>query len=106
MMVSAAFFAPTSPPDTGASTYSQPSSLMRFANFLVSIGEIELMSTTILPLVRPSATPFGAEQHFLDVRRVGHHRDDDVGFLRDFLRAGAGLAARRGQLLRHAAAAS
>src|SRR5688572_25537790 len=57
MMVSAAFFAPTSPPETGASRYSQPSSLMRCANFLVSIGEIELMSTTILPFDKPSATP-------------------------------------------------
>ena len=28
------------------------------AKSLVSIGEIELMSTTILPLDRPSATPF------------------------------------------------
>ena len=64
MMVSAAFFAPTSPPDTGASTYSQPSSLMRFANFFVSIGEIELMSTTILPRVSPSATPFAPNSTF------------------------------------------
>src|SRR5258706_5585912 len=57
MIVSAAFLAPTSPPDTGASRYSQPSSLTRLAYFLVSIGEIELMSTTIFPFDRPSATP-------------------------------------------------
>ena len=73
MIVSAAFFAPTSPPDTGASTYSQPSSFTRFANFLVSIGEIELMSITILPLLRALGDAVGAEQHFLDVRRVRHH---------------------------------
>ncbi len=32
---------------------------MRAANFLVSIGEIELMSTTILPGFKPAATPSG-----------------------------------------------
>ena len=57
MMVSVAFFAPTSPPDTGASRYSQPSSLMRLANFFVSPGEIDDMSTTILPFDSPEATP-------------------------------------------------
>ncbi len=57
MMVRVAAFAPTSPPDTGASRYSQPASLIRFANFFVSTGEIELMSTTILPRLKPSATP-------------------------------------------------
>ena len=30
---------------------------MRAANSLVSIGEIELMSITVLPAERPSATP-------------------------------------------------
>ncbi len=57
MMVSDAALAPTSPPETGASRYSQPSSLIFLANSLVAIGEIELMSTTILPCDRPSATP-------------------------------------------------
>ncbi len=64
MIDSAAFFAPTSPPDTGASRYSQPSSLIFFANSFVSTGEIELMSTTILPLDRPSATPFSPNSAF------------------------------------------
>src|SRR3569832_1923788 len=58
VMVSDAAFAPTSPPDTGASRYWQPSSLIFLAKPLVAIGEIELMSTTILPLDRPAATPF------------------------------------------------
>jgi hypothetical protein len=31
--------------------------MMRLANTLVSIGEIELISTTILPADSPSATP-------------------------------------------------
>ena len=57
MIVSDAAFAPTSPPDTGASRYSQPSALIFFANALVASGEIELMSTTIFPSDRPVATP-------------------------------------------------
>ncbi|MDT4881838.1 hypothetical protein FQZ97_1177250 [compost metagenome] len=48
MIVSDAALAPTSPPDTGASRYEAPSLLMRAAKSLVAIGEIELMSTTIL----------------------------------------------------------
>ncbi len=32
---------------------------MRLAKSLVATGEIELMSTTILPLLRPAATPSG-----------------------------------------------
>src|SRR6516225_6309626 len=57
MIVSEAALAPTSPPETGASRYSQPSAVMRRAKSLVAIGEMELMSTTILPGVSPSATP-------------------------------------------------
>ena len=58
MIVSEAALAPTSPPDTGASRYWQPSASIFCANRLVSIGEMELMSTTILPLESPLATPF------------------------------------------------
>ena len=58
MMVSLPALAPTSPPETGASRYSQPRALIRSAKPLVSMGEMELMSTTILPADRPSATPF------------------------------------------------
>ena len=57
MMVRLAALAPTSPPDTGASRYSQPSALIRLAKSFVATGEIELMSTTILPAVRADATP-------------------------------------------------
>ena len=64
MMVSAAFLAPTSPPDTGASTYSQPSLLILSANAFVSIGEIELMSITTLPALNPSATPLAPNSTF------------------------------------------
>ena len=60
MMVRLAALAPTSPPETGASTYSHPRALMRAANALVSTGEIELMSTTILPRLKPSTTPFAS----------------------------------------------
>src|SRR5438105_7793220 len=59
MIVSDALLAPTSPPDTGASRYSQASALMRAANSLVAIGEMELMSTTVLPGDSPAATPLG-----------------------------------------------
>ncbi len=64
MIDSVAFLAPTSPPETGASRYSHPMSLMRCANDLVAIGEMELMSTTVLPLVSPAATPFSANSAF------------------------------------------
>ena len=46
------------------------------------------------------------EQHFLDLRRVGHHGDDDVGLLRDLARAVASLAAGRDQIGRNVAGAS
>ena len=49
--------------------------------------------------------PVLAEKCLLDVRRVRHHSNDDVGFLRDFLRRRTGLPARRRQVLRHATAA-
>ena len=35
---------------------------MRFAKAFVSTGEIELMSTTILPAESPAATPFGSNR--------------------------------------------
>ena len=53
-----AFWAPTWPPDTGASSISTPMALSFLANSFVAIGEIELMSTTIEPGLIPSATPF------------------------------------------------
>ena len=89
MIVSVAALAPTSPPETGASRYSQPSALIFFANSLVASGEIELMSTTILPCVNPSRDAVFAEQRGVDVRRIRHHRDDDVGLLRDLAAVGA-----------------
>ncbi len=46
----------------------------------------------------------GREQHLLHIGRVGHHGEDDVGFLRDFARASTGDAALLHHLLRHAAA--
>ena len=62
------------------------------------------MSTTILPLARPAATPLVAEQHRLDVGRVGHHHEDDVGALGDAARVDALRGARRGDGLGHLAA--
>jgi len=64
MMVRLAALAPTSPPETGASRYSQPSALICWAKALVSIGPMELMSTTILPGVSPLATPSSANSTF------------------------------------------
>ena len=51
------------------------------AKSLVAIGEIELMSTTVLPLRQARGDAVLAEQHLLDVGRVGHHHEDDVGAL-------------------------
>ena len=62
MIVRLAALAPTSPPETGASRYSQPSSFTRLAKPLVATGEMELMSTTILPFTSPSAIPPGAKR--------------------------------------------
>jgi hypothetical protein len=59
MMVRLAALAPTWPPDTGASTYAHSSARIRSANAFVSTGEMELMSTTTLPALSPSATPLG-----------------------------------------------
>jgi len=50
--------APTSPPETGASRYCAPVALIFSANCLVAVGEIELMSITILFAPTPSAMPF------------------------------------------------
>jgi hypothetical protein len=41
---------------------------------LVSIGEIELMSTTVLPFDRPAATPSSPNSTFSTSGRVGHHQ--------------------------------
>ena len=64
MIVSVPAFTPTSPPETGASRQSQPGAFMRFAKSFVSIGEIELMSTTVLPFESPAATPPSANSTF------------------------------------------
>src|SRR5437867_7267198 len=102
MIVSDAALAPTSPPDTGASRYSHPSALIFCANSLVASGEIELMSTTVLPLLNPCATPVVSEQRGLYVRRVWHHRDLDVRLLRDLLAVRVCRAARVDKRLRNA----
>lgn len=66
MMDSVAFLAPTSPPETGASRYWAPMASMRRAKSLVATGEMELMSTTTLPLLplRPAATPSSPNSTF------------------------------------------
>ena len=73
MMESVACFAPTSPPDTGASRYAQPKASMRLAKSFVATGEIELMSMTILPGSEALRNSVLGEQNGLDVRRVRHH---------------------------------
>jgi hypothetical protein len=77
--------APTSPPETGASRYSQPSALMRCGEFLG--GDRRDRAHVDHDLaggqgLRPM--PLASEQHRADVRRVGHHGEDDVGLLRHF----------------------
>ena len=58
---------------------------MRFANALVSIGEIELMSITILPCASPSATPFAPNSTFSTSGVSGTMVMMMSDFLRDFL---------------------
>src|SRR3954471_21451927 len=57
MMASVAFFAPTSPPLTGASISVAPFSLSCFANSRVALGEIVEWSTTIVPRFTASMIP-------------------------------------------------
>lgn len=57
MIESVALIAPTSPPDTGASSMSIPRARRRSAKDRVDTGEIVLMSTTTEPGLAPSATP-------------------------------------------------
>ncbi len=64
MMVSVAARAPTSPPDTGASTYSQPRPFTRAASSFVTSGEMELVSTKTFPGESPAATPSGPKRTF------------------------------------------
>ena len=71
MMESVAFRAPTSPPETGASSHSQPFWAKRLANFFVAIGLIELMSMRILAGLKPSAMPLGPNTTASDIRRIG-----------------------------------
>ena len=56
MMVSDPAFAPTSPPDTGASRHPMPRSPRRAANCLLASGEMELISTTTEPGFAASET--------------------------------------------------
>ena len=49
IMVNVAFLAPTSPPETGASTYPTFLKANLLANSRVAMGDIELMSMTVFP---------------------------------------------------------
>ena len=57
MMVSPPLIAPTSPPDTGASSIVRPFSAIRAAIAWAAAGAMVLMSTKISPGFAPSATP-------------------------------------------------
>ena len=98
-MDSVACFAPTSPPDTGASRYAQPTSFYALGEVFCrdrrnrthvddDLAGLEALRNSILP-----------EQSGLDIRRVRHHRDNDIGVLSDFLRGlawpSAGCESRR-----------
>jgi hypothetical protein len=61
------------------------------AKGLVAVGEIELMSITILPGRRRRQRRFRRTAR-LDLRGVRHHDDDEFGFLGHFLRVGQGTA--------------
>ena len=50
------------------------------------------------------SNPVFTEQDFVDLRGVGHHDDDEFGFLSDFFRAGQGDGASRQQVARCCAA--
>src|SRR5512139_2490572 len=57
MIDSVALIAPTSPPETGASSMSMPRACSFSAMWRVAVGEIVLMSTTTDPGLAPSITP-------------------------------------------------
>src|SRR5512139_2281600 len=57
MIDSVALIAPTSPPETGASSISMPRACSFSAMWRVAVGEIVLMSTTTEPGLAPSITP-------------------------------------------------
>ena len=79
MMESVPSIAPRSPPETGASSISTSCAASRSAIARVGPGSIVLMSITSEPAAAPASHAVVAEQHVLDVGRVGQHRDDDVG---------------------------
>ena len=74
------------------------------ANSLVAIGEIELMSTTILPFDKPSATPPAPKRTVSTSGVSGTMVMIDLGLLANFLAVGAGDGALVDQLLRRSAA--
>ena len=78
MIVSVPFWAPSDPPDTGASTSPTPCVPRRSANSRVAAGEIVEQSMTRLPGCRPLGDAPIPEQDLGDVRRVRDADDDDV----------------------------
>ena len=82
MIDSAAFLAPSGPPETGASMKLTPLSCRSAWMRRTATGEIVLMSTIELAGRRDCQQAVLAVNGRLDMRRVGQHGDDDVGALR------------------------
>jgi hypothetical protein len=69
--------APWNPPDTGASSIAMPRSASAAAKRRVSTGEMELMSTRVLPGRIVSASPPDPKTDRAHVGRIRQHGDDD-----------------------------
>ena len=78
MIDSVAFLAPTSPPETGASTRGNHFCFAASAISTASDGSLVVMSTKTLPLSDPARAPSGAEDHLAHVTGETDDRKDDV----------------------------
>jgi hypothetical protein len=87
--------APTSPPETGASSMFALICFTSAANSSVTTGEIVLMSTSSEPSLMPSSTPFSPITTSLRSGESRKHGDDDVAALGDLPGAAGGGAVLR-----------
>ena len=81
MIDSAAFLAPASPPETGASSIRKPFSRACSARAAVTSGRMLEKSMIRVPGSACSKTPPSPARTLLDVGRVGHHHGHHVGSL-------------------------
>jgi hypothetical protein len=93
MIESVPSMAPTSPPETGAFLFHLRSELLRdHRRDRARVDDQGAFLDTFEDPVLP-------DQYLLDLRRVGQHRNDDVGSLRDLPRAAGDRGAVPGEFL-------